>query len=75
MPYENWPNGVDPTYPGMTRGVVGRRGSRNTFKVQVGPAQIALHQGRTVLVGEPDGTDRFPGEKGLYLNDTRVISS
>ena len=46
-----------------------------SFKVQVGPAQIAIHQGRTVLVCEPDGTVPFPGEKGLYFNDTRIISS
>ena len=46
-----------------------------TFKVQVGPAQIAIHQGRTVLVCETDGTIRNPSEKGLYFNDTRLISS
>jgi glycogen debranching enzyme len=45
------------------------------FKVQVGPTQIAIHQGRTVLVCEPDGTIPFPSEKGLYFNDTRIISS
>lgn len=46
-----------------------------TFKVQVGPAQIAIHQGRTVLVCEPDGTIPFPSEKGFYFNDSRIISS
>ncbi len=46
-----------------------------SFKVQVGPAQIAIHQGRTVLVCEPDGGIAFPSEKGLYFNDTRLISS
>ena len=46
-----------------------------TFKVQVGPAQIAIHQGRVVLVTETDGTIASPGEKGLYFNDTRMISS
>ncbi len=45
------------------------------FKVQVGPAQIAIHQGRTVLVCETDGTVRYPSEKGFYFNDTRLISS
>jgi len=25
------------------------------FKVQVGPYQVAIHQGQTVLVSEPDG--------------------
>ncbi len=46
-----------------------------SFKVQVGPQQIAIHQGRTVLVTEPDGTIASPGERGLYFNDTRLISS
>ena len=45
------------------------------FKVQVGPAQVAIHQGRTVLVCEPDGTIPHPSDKGLYFNDTRLISS
>lgn len=26
------------------------------FKVQVGPEQIAIHQGHTVLISEPDST-------------------
>jgi len=47
----------------------------SSFKVQVGPAPIAIHQGRTVLVCEPDGTIPFPSEKGVYFNDTRIISS
>ena len=28
------------------------------FKVQVGPAQIAIHQGQSVLLTEPDGCGR-----------------
>ena len=47
----------------------------SSFKVQVGPAQITIHQGRTVLVCEPDGTVPAHSEKGLYFNDTRIISS
>jgi glycogen debranching enzyme len=46
-----------------------------SFKVQVGPPQIAIHQGQTVLVSEPDGQIAWPGEKGLYFLDTRVISN
>jgi glycogen debranching enzyme len=46
-----------------------------SFKVQVGPPQIAIHQGRTVLVTEPDGQIAWPSEKGLYFFDTRMISS
>jgi glycogen debranching enzyme len=45
------------------------------FKVQVGPPQIAIHQGQTVLVSEPDGHINWPSEKGLYFLDTRIISN
>jgi glycogen debranching enzyme len=44
------------------------------FKVQVGPPQIAIHQGQTVLITEPDGGINWPSERGLYFLDTRVIS-
>lgn len=45
------------------------------FKVQVGPPQISIHQGQTVLVSDPDGQITWPSEKGFYFRDTRVISS
>lgn len=45
------------------------------FKVQVGPPQIAIHQAMTVLVTEPDGQIKWPGDKGLYFFDTRLISA
>src|SRR5258705_13678153 len=45
------------------------------FKVQVGPPQIAIHEGQTVLVSEPDGQIPWPSEKGLYFLDTRIISN
>ena len=45
------------------------------FKVQVGPPQIAIHQGQTVLVTEQDGRIGWPSDKGLYFLDTRIISS
>ena len=45
------------------------------FKVQVGPPQIALHQGQTVLLTDPDGQITWPSEKGLYFLDTRIISN
>jgi glycogen debranching enzyme len=45
------------------------------FKVQVGPHQISIHQGQTVLVSEPDAQINWPTEKGLYFFDTRIISS
>ena len=46
-----------------------------TVKVQVGPPEIAIHQGQTVLITEEDGQIHWPSEKGLYFLDTRVISS
>jgi glycogen debranching enzyme len=46
-----------------------------TFKVHVGPAQIAIHQGQSVLVTEPDGQVIWPSERGLYFRDTRIISA
>jgi hypothetical protein len=45
------------------------------FKVQVGPAQIAIHQGQSVLLTEPDGQVNWPSNRGLYFRDTRVISA
>lgn len=45
-----------------------------TFKVQVGPPQIAIHEGQTVLVTEPDGGIGWPTDRGLYFFDTRLIS-
>src|SRR5438045_2064508 len=45
------------------------------FKVQVGPPQIAIYQGQTVLVSETDGRINWPSEKGLYFLDTRIVSS
>ena len=45
------------------------------FKVQFGPPQIAIHQGQTVLVTDPDGTIAWPSDKGLYFLDTRIISN
>ena len=46
-----------------------------TVKVQVGPPQISIHQGQTVLISEDDGQINWPSEKGLYFLDTRVVSS
>jgi len=45
------------------------------FRVHVGPHQISVHQGHTVLVSEPDGQIKWPSDNGLYFFDTRVISS
>jgi glycogen debranching enzyme len=45
------------------------------FKVQVGPREISIHHGQTVLVSESSGEIDWPSEKGLYFLDTRIISS
>jgi glycogen debranching enzyme len=45
------------------------------FKVQVGPPQIAIHHGQTVLITDLDGSVTWPSEKGLYFFDTRIISN
>src|SRR6202451_4299102 len=49
--------------------------ARMSFKVQVGPAQIAIHQGQTVLLTETDGRVSWPSKCGLYFRDTRLISA
>lgn len=46
-----------------------------SFKVQVGPPQIAIHQAQTVLITDPDGQVTWPSDKGLYFRDTRLISA
>ncbi len=46
-----------------------------SFKVQVGPPQISIHQGHTVLVSEPSGEITWPSDRGLYFFDTRMVSA
>ena len=44
-------------------------------EIKVGPPQLAIHQGYTVLVTDLDGQmTTWPSEKGLYFFDTRVVS-
>ncbi|MGO9483984.1 MAG: glycogen debranching N-terminal domain-containing protein [Rhodomicrobium sp.] len=45
------------------------------FKVQVGPPQVAIHQGQTVLVTDHDAQISWPSERGLFFFDTRLLSS
>jgi N-terminal domain of (some) glycogen debranching enzymes len=45
------------------------------FKVQIGPPQISIHHGQTVLITDPDGQINWPSERGLYFLDTRIVSS
>lgn len=45
------------------------------LEIKVGPPQLAIHQGFTVFITEPDGSIGWPTDKGLYFNDTRLISA
>lgn len=45
------------------------------LEIKVGPPQLAIHQGHTVLITEPDGQMFWPTDKGLYFFDTRLISA
>ena len=44
-------------------------------EIKVGPPQLAIHQGYTVLVTDPDGQMSGSTDKGLYFFDTRVVSA
>src|ERR1700675_126566 len=44
-----------------------------SLNVQVGPAQIAIHQGQTVLLTETDGRVNWTSKCGPYFRDTTVI--
>ena len=46
-----------------------------TLEIKVGPPQLTVHQGYTVMVSDPDGQILTVGQKGLYFLDTRLISS
>ncbi len=44
-------------------------------EITVGPPQIAINQGHSVLVTDRDGQIPFPSKMGLYFFDTRLISN
>jgi glycogen debranching enzyme len=46
-----------------------------SLEIKVGPPQLAIHEGHAVLLTEPDGSIPWPSDKGLYVDDTRMISS
>jgi glycogen debranching enzyme len=46
-----------------------------SLEVKVGPPQLAIHRGYTMLLTEPNGEIDFPSDKGLYFFDTRMVSS
>src|SRR5665213_29234 len=45
------------------------------LEITVGPLQLAVSEGNTVLVSDEDGQIQWPSDKGLYFFDTRLISS
>jgi glycogen debranching enzyme len=44
-----------------------------TLEIKVGPPQLTVHQGYTVMVSEPDGQIPDVGQNGLFFLDTRLI--
>jgi len=44
-------------------------------EITVGPPQLVINQGDTILVTDNDGQIPWPSDKGLYFLDTRLISS
>jgi glycogen debranching enzyme len=45
------------------------------LEISVGPAQLVINQGNSVLITDRDGQIPWPTYKGLYSFDTRLISS
>ncbi len=45
------------------------------FEITVGPPQLAIHQGNSVLLTNQDGQIPWPSNMGLYFFDTRLLSS
>jgi glycogen debranching enzyme len=45
------------------------------LEIAVGPPRLTLNHGHGFLVTEQDGQVRWPTEMGLYVSDTRLISS
>lgn len=44
------------------------------LEITIGPPQLAISQGHTILLTDRDGQVPWPTSKGLYFRDTRVIS-
>ncbi|MHB2210933.1 amylo-alpha-1,6-glucosidase [Methylobacterium sp. CM6257] len=45
------------------------------YEIGVGPAQITINVGDSVLITEIDGQIHQPSERGLFFRDTRLVSS
>ena len=46
-----------------------------SLEITVGSPRLAINQGHSVLITDPDGQIPRPSDKGLYFFDTRMVSS
>ena len=45
------------------------------LEITVGPEQLVVHQGHSILLTDRDGQVPWPTNRGLYFLDTRMVSS
>ena len=45
------------------------------LEITVGPEQLVVHQGHSILLTDRDGQIPWPTNRGLYFLDTRMVSS
>ena len=45
------------------------------LEITVGPEQLVIHQGHSILLTDRDGQIPWPTNSGLYFLDTRMISA
>ena len=45
------------------------------LEITVGPEQLVVHQGHSILLTDRDGQIPWPTDRGLYFLDTRMVSS
>ncbi|AWN39539.1 glycogen debranching N-terminal domain-containing protein [Methylobacterium durans] len=45
------------------------------YEIGVGPAQLTINVGESVLITEVDGQIHQPSERGLFFRDTRLVSA
>jgi glycogen debranching enzyme len=46
-----------------------------SLKIKVGPSLLAINQGYSLLLTEPDGQIPWPSKCGFFVRDTRLISA
>jgi glycogen debranching enzyme len=45
------------------------------LEITVGPEQLVVHQGHSILLTDRDGQAPWPTDRGLYFLDTRMVSA